>query len=380
LQTGATADQARAVLQTVFTNFRRERASGMRADEPRENVDRFIQTPLYLRSAANGPSWLRQSFERPVWVLGIIAVLVLLIACSNVASLLIARAAARDREMALRLSIGAGRGRLIQQMLIESSLLSIASCLLALLFASKTGPLITDILSTSNIVVRLDLQLDWRVLGFLAAAGSLTAFLFGLAPALRASAVSPNDALKSGSGKQTARIGLFRPLVAAQTAFSFLVLFVAGLFLASFAKLGRTDLGFERHNLAVVDVEAKDLSAGGPQAFEVWRQLLDILKESPGVQSASLSEWGLFGGSSSTQRLRIPGRPVDTLEYHYLPISPRFLETMRIRLAAGRDLIGVMARRRRHRRSSSMRALPGAISPVSLRLAGASFGWAEEAS
>jgi predicted permease len=337
LQPGVTADQAQAVLQTVFTNFRRERASGMRADQPRASVERFIHTPFYLRSAENGPSGLRQSFERPVWVLGVIAVLVLLIACSNVASLLIARAAARDREMALRLSIGAGRGRLIQQMLIESALLSIASCLLGVLLASKAGPLITDMLSTSQSVVRLDLQLNWRVLSFLTAAGSLTAFLFGLAPALRASAVSPNDALKSGSGKQTARIGLFRPLVAAQTAFSFLVLFVAGLFLASFAKLVRTDLGFDRNNLVVIEVEARDLRQGGQKAFAVWHQLLDRLKESPGVQSASLSGWGLFEGSSSTQNLRIPGRPVDAFEHHYLPISPRFLETMRIRLVGGRD-------------------------------------------
>jgi hypothetical protein len=98
LQPGATADQARAILQTVFTNFRRERASGMRADEPRDSVERFIHTPLYLRSAANGPSGLRQNFERPLWVLGIIALLVLLVACANVASLLIAliaRATAR---------------------------------------------------------------------------------------------------------------------------------------------------------------------------------------------------------------------------------------------------------------------------------------------
>jgi len=337
LQPGATADQARAILQTVYTNFRRERASGMRADVPRDSVERFIQTPFYLRSAAKGPSGLRQSFERPMWVLGIIAVLVLLIACSNVASLLIARAAARDREMALRLSIGAGRGRLIQQMLIESALLSIASCLLGVLLASQAGPLITDMLSTSQSVVRLDLRLDWRVLCFLTAAGSLTTFLFGLAPALRASLASPNDALKSGSGKQTARIGLFRPLVAAQTAFSFLVLFVAGLFLASFAKLIRTDLGFDRNNLVVIEVEARDLRQGGQKAFAVWRQLLDRLKESPGIQSASLSGWGLFGGSSSTQNLRIPGRPVDAFEHHYLPISPRFLETMRIRLVGGRD-------------------------------------------
>jgi predicted permease len=239
--------------------------------------------------------------------------------------------------MALRLSIGAGRGRLIQQMLIESALLSVASCFAGVILGSKAGLLITDMLSTSQNIVRLDLRLDWRVLGFLTMAGSVTAFLFGLAPALRASAVSPNDALKSGSGKQTARIGLFRPLVAAQTAFSFLVLFVAGLFLASFAKLVRTDLGFDRNNLVVVEVEARDLRQDGQKAFAVWRQLLDRLKESPGVQSASLSGWGLFEGSRSSQTLRVPGRVVEAFEPYYLPVSPRFLETIHIRLVDGRD-------------------------------------------
>src|SRR5437867_1568220 len=113
----------------------------------------------------------------------------------------------------------------------ESAILSVASCLLGLLLALKAAPLVVGMLSTSQTIVRLDLHLDWRVFTFLAAAGTLTTFLFGLAPAFRASAVSPNEALKAGTGKQSARIGPFRPLVAVQTAFSFLVLFIAGLLL-----------------------------------------------------------------------------------------------------------------------------------------------------
>jgi predicted permease len=332
-----TADQARAILQTVFTTFQRDRSSRFRADEPREHIENFIRTPLYLHAAASGPSRLRESFERPLWVLAVIAFLVLLIACSNVASLLIARTAARDREMALRLSIGAGRGRLIQQMLVESGLLSATSCLLGVLLAAKAGPLIVDMLSTSQRVVRLDLQVDWGVLGFLTAAGSVTTFLFGLAPALRASGASPNAVLKAGGGRQTAKIGLFRPLVAAQTAFSFLVLFVAGLFLTSFGRLVGSDLGFERNHLVVVDVDAKGLRPGEPKTLAAWRVLQERLREIPGVQSASLSGWALFEGSSSSRSLRVPGRPAEAFEPRYLPVSPGFLETMKIRLVAGRD-------------------------------------------
>ena len=330
-------DQVRATAQAVFTNYQREQASRFAAVERPDIVERFINTPLFFRPAANGPSAVRNGFERPLWVLGIIATLVLLIACSNVASLLIARAAARDREMALRLSIGAGRGRLIQQMLIESAILSVASCLLGAIIAVQSAPLVAELLSTSQRVVRLDLRLDLRVLAFLTTAGSVTAFLFGLAPALRASAVSPNDALKSGSARQTTKIGLFRPLVAAQTAFGFIVLFVGGLLLTSFGKLLWSDVGFDRDNLVVVDVQARDRAQGGVQASSMWRQVLDRLEAIPEIQSASLSAWGLFQGLDAQQSVRVPGRDGYTIPPHTLPVSPGFFGTMRIRVLAGRD-------------------------------------------
>ena len=267
-----------------------------------------------------------------------VAVLVLLIACSNVASLLVARAASREREMALRMSIGAGRGRLIQQMLIESALLSIASCTLGALIAMMAAPRVVSMLSTSRSIVRLDLQLDWRLLVFLAAAGSLVTFLFGLAPAFRASAVSPIDALKSGSGKHTARVGLFRPLVAAQTAFSFVVLFVAGLCLASFAKLVRTDLGFDRNNLAIVNVEARELRQGEHEGAGN----LGTASGAPRTDSPALSRPACRDGVCSkapdgTRACGFPVEAVDAYDPWYLPVSPRFLETMRIRLVDGRD-------------------------------------------
>jgi predicted permease len=337
LQPGVPPDQARAVLQTVFTSFRREQAAMLFGDGPRDRKQRFIQTSLYLRSAANGPSGLRREFEPALWVLASVAALVLLIACANVAGLLIARAAARDREIALRISIGAGRGRLVQQMLIESALLSIASCALGTLLAAAAAPRIVSLLSTSHSVVRLDLQLDWRLLAFLACVAALVTCLFGFAPALRASAVSPNDALKSG-GKHTVRIGLFRPLVAAQTAFSFVVLFVAGLCLSSFAQLVKTDVGFDRNNVVIVEMEAKELRDGGAKALVVWEQLLARLREHPAIQSAGLSGWGLFEGRGRNKSIRVPGREVDGYDPWYLPVSPGFFDTMGIRLVDGRDL------------------------------------------
>ena len=333
--TGAHREQALAVLQTVFTNFRREQAS-MRAQETPEQREQLINTRVYLRSAANGPSNLRQQYERALWVLASIAGLVLLLASANVASLLVARAAAREREMALRISIGAGRGRLIQQVLIESSLLSIASCALGALIAVFVTPQIVSMISTSYSAVRLDLHLDWRVLAFLAATGSLVTFLFGLPPALRASTVSPNEAIKSGGGKHTAKVGAFGPLVAAQTATCFIVLFVAGMCLSSFAKLARTDLGIDPKNLAVVYVEAKELQQDA-KAQSIWEHLLERLNQTPGIQSAGMSGWGLFQGRGRNKGVQIPGRTADAYSPWYLPVSPHFFQTMGIRMIDGRD-------------------------------------------
>src|SRR4030095_1573067 len=151
------------------------------------------------------------------------------------------------------------------------------------------------------------------------------------------SAVLPGDALKSGSGKHTARVGLFRPLVAVQVAFSFVVLFVAGLCLTSFVNLLRTDLGFDQNNLALANVVAGPSRQDGEQTLATWKQLLDRLEQTPGIESASLSRWGLFEGSGRNKGVQVPGRTVDAYMPWYLEVSPDFLETMRIPLVAGRD-------------------------------------------
>jgi putative ABC transport system permease protein len=345
MQAGVAQERARTVLQSVFTGFARDQVA-RRSEESRDRLEQLLNTRVHLRSAATGPSGLRESFARALWVLGALAALVLLVASSNVASLLVARAAARQREMALRASIGAGRGRLIQQALIESGLLALTSCALGAVLSVVATPKIVSMTSTSAAIVRLDVWPDWRVLVFLGGMGILVTFLFGLAPALHASAAPPADALKSGGGRHATHLGVFRPLVAAQIAFSFVVLFVGGLCLASFANLLRTDLGFDASNLALVSVTAS--STGQPSqaalngdqgpALASWSSLLERLEHTPGIDSASLSRWGLFAGSGRNKSVRIPGRPVDAYTPWYLQVSPGFLRTMRIPLVAGRDL------------------------------------------
>jgi predicted permease len=333
MQPDVASEQARATMQPVLTNFRRADAATRPLDE-RARLERSMQTAVYLRSAAHGPSNFREDFARAAWVLGGVAALVLLIASANVSSLLVARATSRERELALRISIGAGRARVMQQMLVESALLAVASCGLGALIGYITAPWVVSMLSTSRSIVYLDLQMDWRVVTFLVIAGCLITGLFGVGPAVRASAVAPHDALKSGSGKLTGKVGLFKPLIAGQIAFGFVVLFVAALCLTSFVRLLRTDLGFDSDGVAILKIEARELQ-GDPLA--VWEQLHDRLRQMPGIESASFSHWALFEGPGRNKSVRVPGRAIDPDDPWYLGVSPGFLKTMGIPLVAGRD-------------------------------------------
>ena len=203
LESGHSAEQVRDVMQSVLTAFRREQvAERWKPGMPTAGRDRYLGARMALRPASNGMSDLRVSFERPLWILAAVVGLVLLLACSNLANLMLARGAARAREMALRLSIGAGRGRLVQQLLVESGAISCAAVILGAVFAWIAAPTIVSLLAPQSAPAYLDLRLDWRVLLFIAALGVLATATFGLVPALRASSASPIEALKSG-GRQS---------------------------------------------------------------------------------------------------------------------------------------------------------------------------------
>jgi len=339
LNPGVTPERARDVLQAPFSQFRRELTAGRRdpEDSP-DRIERYVNTPLIVASAANGPSGLRRQFERPLWILSVLVGLVLLISVSNLANLSLARAAAREREMSLRLSIGASQSRLVQQMLIESLLLAAGASVLGLLFARAAGPSIIGMLAPSTSPVYLELRTDWRLLAFLSLAGALTTILFGLAPALRASRVAPLGTLRAGEPRATARTGLPRPLVAVQVSFSLAILFVAGLFLLSFGRLANTDVGFARDGVLLVRVESRDL-LDPETARMVGLQLLERVRSVPGVANASGSISPLFSQGGTISRVRVPGHESDTFSPPHLFVSPGFFETMQIRLIAGREFL-----------------------------------------
>jgi predicted permease len=333
---GVRVEEAESVLQAAFTGFRRDRMSVSAAlgpGRPAEDIARYLNTPIYARAAVTGASPLRRQFERPLWVLAAIASLVLLIAGSNVANLFLARTAAREREMALRLSIGAGRGRLIQQVLVESALVAIGVCVLGLLVAAVAAPSVVTMLTTPDDPVRLDLRLDRRVMAFAAALVVLLTALLGILPALRASGVAPIGALKTGGSRTAARTSVMRPFVALQVAFGLAVLFGGGLLVLSFARLSRVDPGFATSRVLLVSLEPVRRVDPGEQRLALWR-VIDRLRAVPGVEAASSAEFNALG-RAWTHFVPVAGTTA-RIEATMSPVTDGFFETMRIPIVAGR--------------------------------------------
>ena len=197
-------EQVRQSLQAAFTHEHRERLKEFHSDTPSRVIDAFLKEEVLLLPATAGAGRLQKQYRRPLVILSLLVVLVLLIACANVANLLTAQAAARTREMALRVSIGAGRFRLIQLVLVESALLAISASALGALFASWAAPLVVSMLRLPGDPVRLILATSWREVAFSVALAFLVTLFFGLAPAFRASAVQPITALKGADDPRAA--------------------------------------------------------------------------------------------------------------------------------------------------------------------------------
>ncbi|HZB41492.1 MAG TPA: FtsX-like permease family protein, partial [Ilumatobacter sp.] len=204
-------------------------------------------------------------------------------------------------------------------------------------FARVAAPAIVGLLAPSDTPAYLDVRFDGRALAFAMGVAAVATMAFGLIPALRASGTSPIEALKSSSGRHTARARLLRPLVATQLAFSLTVLFLATLLLASFARLARVDAGFVADGVTLASVALVN-SADGQRANEAALMLADQVRSLPGVTSAGMSRWALFSGAGWNGTVLVNGRHPSDADVWFLEVSPGFIETMRIRLLAGRDL------------------------------------------
>jgi putative ABC transport system permease protein len=320
------------LLQTAFTDQHRREASGFPPETSRQRIEAHLNERIFLVSAASGASGIQKNFRRPLWVLAALVSLVLLIACTNVANLLLAQALSRGREMALRVSIGAERWRLVRLVLVESALLAIAATAVGTLFGSWAAPMVVSMLASTDNPVRLVLETDWRAIAFSLTLATSVTCLFGLAPAIRASSFGPLMALKGGSDPRGHR-RVMKSLVAAQMAFCVFVLFVAVLFAATLTRLLRLPLGFSHEHVLLIDAQLP----GKPQPVETWTQIIDRLRQSPGVESATFSGWTFLSGSRWSGQVFVPGRAPETRPAYLMEIAPRFFETLNIPLIAGRD-------------------------------------------
>ena len=301
----------------------------------------YLQRSLTLLPAATGFSDTGRTYRTALFTLMAVVGLVLLIACANIANLLLARAAARQREISIRMAIGAARRRVMRQLISESLLLSILGALGGLLFAVWGSRLLVRFLSTAGSELQLDTAPDLRVLAFTMGIAVLTGLLFGLAPALRATSVSPNNVLKEHArGMVAGRFGLGRALVTGQVALSLMLLVGAGLFLGTFRSLLNTDLGFSRHNVLLVRASMLQTNLPRAQRPRIYRDIVDRLRAIPGVQAASssamtpISHW-VWNNNVSPEGYSPKGKD-DTLVY-FNRVSPGYFATMRTPLLLGRD-------------------------------------------
>jgi len=327
---GVAIEPLRDTLYAAYRAFEQERAKGF-TNWPKRLLKGFPKEKLLLQPAAAGVSGLQQDYRRALVALAVLVALVLLIACANVANLMSAQAEARAREMALRVSIGAGRGRLVQLVLVEGAMLALLAAAIGALFAWWSAPFVVGMINPPDNPARLVLPADWRMLGFGLALTLGVTLLLGLAPALRASAAQPLNALKGGGDPHSRRRTMY-VLIAAQVAFCFLVHFVAGLFAASFDRLANQPTGFSSAWVLTLDTVA---SAKQPPV--IWEQVAAHLRDLPGVEAVAFAGWPLLTGTMSNNFISIDGAPPTDVLAFFLHVSPGWMEALKVPFIDGRE-------------------------------------------
>ncbi len=338
LKPGWTFEKATAYLSSISPGtFEATLPTGYDA----EHIKKYLAFKLAAYPAGSGISSLRESASDPLAFLLAITGLVLLIACANLANLMLARASAREREIAVRLALGAARPRLIRQLLAESLLLAVAGAGAGLLLARVLARFLITLLSTQWDQVFLNLDPDWRVLAFTATVAMLATVLFGLMPALRATRIVPGEAMKAGDRGLTAdrqRFGLRRGLVVSQVAFSLMLLVCALLFTRSLRNLLTVDLGFQRTGILITNLDLTQLNLPVERRFGLERELLERIRSMPGVDSAAQAAIVPTGGSSMNRTVWMEGSTASQAKSPWFNlVSPGFFKTMGTPLLTGRD-------------------------------------------
>jgi len=336
LAPGVPAPQARAEANAFFSAYL--------SDVPLiPDVRKRLYDHIEVQPAAKGLGGLRAQFTQPLTAMMVLAGLVLLAACINVANLMLARASARQREFAVRLAIGAGRARLIRQTLTEALVIGAAGAALAVVFARQVEAILASFFDQGNNRIVLDLPLDGRMLLFTLAATLLSVMAFGSLPAVQASGIDPAVGLQARSrsiagGRRSLRLS--RALVILQVALSTTLLAAAGLFIATLAQLKSVDLGLTRDTVLTMEVTPERQLSGTPQWLGAEAEMLDRVRTLPGVRSAAWATMNPMSGRDRGAVLDVPGfvpANFGQTEIHLAAISPDYFQTFGVPLLLGRN-------------------------------------------
>lgn len=306
-----------------------------------EDRKNYLEFKLEATPAAGGMSSLRRAYESPLCLLMAISGLVLLIACANLANLTLARGTSRQREIAVRLALGASRARLVRQLLAESLLLAVAGTLLGFGLAQVLSRLLISFISSQDNHWFLDLYPDWRVLGFTTGLAVLTCILFGLMPAIRASRTSPGEAMKATGRSLTStreRFGVRRALVVSQVALSLVLVVGALLFVRTLRNLLTLDAGFQQDHILFTDVDLTPARLKPEQRIAYQQELLERVRAIPGVISAANLAIVPVSGNGWNESIEIPGAaPMKRPWANFNMVSSGYFKTMGTPLLTGRD-------------------------------------------
>jgi len=338
LKPGLTLTQAAAQMKSISPGIFEATVPPGYSASSNETYRNFRLTAL---PAGRGVSRLRTSFGTSLWLLLGITGLVLLIACANIANLMLARASAREREIAVRVALGASRGRLMRQMLSESLLLAGFGALLGAGLAQLMSRSLISLLTTEGNILQLNISSDWRVLAFTGTVALLTCIIFGLVPAVRASQIEPVAAMKTGGRGVTNRdrFSFQRSFVIGQISISLVLLVGALLFVRSFRNLINLDAGFRQNGILFVNIDFNRLRLPQERVVPFQKNLLEQMRSIPQVESVATSSFTPLAGGSWSQGVRVPSSEEEKAgSSKFTYISPGYFKTMEIPLLAGRDV------------------------------------------
>jgi predicted permease len=337
LQPGVSIDQAQTAVNMQLRQFLTDQAGSQLTEERRKGIQ---NTYVTLTEGSGGISGLRRIYSKPLHMLMAIVGMVLLIACANVGSLLLSRAASRKPEISLRMALGATRGRIVRQLLTESMLLATIGGVCGVLLAQWGVYILVGLVARTS---PLDTRPDAGVLAFTAGISVVAGLLFGLVPAVQASKANLSAAIKEKARMRTGfmRVSLSSLMVVMQVGLSLVLLTGAGLFAGSLLKIQRENLGFERNNLLLVSIDPRLAGYKPTELTALYQQLLDRLGSLPQVRNVSMATYAPMSGSSRESSIVVPGyvaQPDDDLVVKDMLAGPKYNETLGVPVLRGRDI------------------------------------------